>query len=137
MSIELAATGASGSHGPAVKVSAPFGLYYLSGINANPVYVGQPMTGDEEKLPAGIREQSALTLTHLEEVLAVNGMSWGNVAKIILYVTDIREAPAVRGAVTERFGSEWTPAFTTVQVDNLVARGARVQLDVIAGGPTG
>ena len=136
MSIELAATGASGTHGPAVKVSAPFGLYYLSGINPNPVYVGQPMTDDEARSPAGIREQAAQTLANLDEVLGAKGLSWGNVAKIILYLTDIREAPAVRAAITGRYGADWTPAFTTVQVDNLVTRGARVQLDVIAGGPT-
>jgi enamine deaminase RidA (YjgF/YER057c/UK114 family) len=135
MSITTANTGISGIDAIAVKVTGPSGLYFLSGINPNPVYHGQPLTDSEAALPSSIRDQTELTLANLSQVLEGSGMGWSSVAKIILYLTDIREAGAVRAAIVERFGDEWAPAFTTVQVDNLVTRGARVQFDVIAAGP--
>jgi enamine deaminase RidA (YjgF/YER057c/UK114 family) len=135
MSIDIAETWPAGAHAPAVRVSGPSGLYFLSGINPNPLHAGQPMTEDEERLPAGIREQTLRTLLNLVDVLTAGGLTWHNVAKILVYLTDIREAPIVREMIAERFGTDWTPALTTVQVDNLVARGARVQFDVIAAGP--
>jgi enamine deaminase RidA (YjgF/YER057c/UK114 family) len=137
MPITIANTGIGGIDGVAVKVTGPSGLYFLSGINPNPIYHGEPMTDAEAQLPSGIRDQSELMLNNLTGVLSASGMGWTSVAKVILYLTDIREAPVVRAAIVGRFGDEWTPAFTTVQVDNLVARGARVQLDVIAAGATG
>ncbi|HEU4807218.1 MAG TPA: RidA family protein [Homoserinimonas sp.] len=134
MSITIANAGIRGIDAVAVKVTGPSGLYFLSGINPNPVYHGQPLTDAEAALPAGIRDQAELMLTNLSQVLDGAKLGWSSVVKIILYLTDIREAGTVRAAIVERFGAEWAPAFTTVQVDNLVARGARVQLDVIAAG---
>lgn len=136
MSVTLANYGIGGINGVAVKVTGPSGLYFLSGINPNPVYHGQPADA-EAQVPAGIRDQAELMLDNLSRVLGASNMGWESVAKVILYLTDIREAPAVRAVIVDRFGADWAPAFTTVQVDNLVARGARVQLDVIAGGVTG
>ena len=136
MPITTAQTGATGSHGTAVKVTGPSGLYFLSGINPNPVYHSQPLTEAESRVPADIREQTGIMLDNLTTTLSASEMDWSSVAKIILYLTDIREAAVVRDVIASRFGSEWTPAYTTVQVDNLVTRGARVQLDVIAAGPT-
>jgi len=137
MSITIANTGIGGVDGVAVRVTGPSGLYFLSGINPNPIYHAEPMTDAEAHVPASIRDQAQLMLNNLAEVLGASKLGWGSVAKIILYLTDIREASTVRAAITDRFGEDWTPAFTTVQVDNLVTRGARVQLDVIAAGPTG
>jgi len=136
MSISSANT-IAGHDGSAVRVTGPSGLHFLSGINPNPVYHGQPMSASEAALPSSIRDQTELMLANLTQVLGAAGLGWTSVAKIILYLTDIREAAAVRSAIVERFGSDWLPAYTTVQVDNLVTRGARVQLDVIAAGPTG
>lgn len=136
MSITTAETGAAGRHGAAVKVTGPSGLFFLSGINPNPVYHSQPLTEAESRVPADIREQTEVMLDNLSETLGASEMNWSSVAKIILYLTDIREAGTVREAFVSRFGREWSPAFTTVQVDNLVTRGTRVQLDVIAAGPT-
>jgi 2-iminobutanoate/2-iminopropanoate deaminase len=134
MSITTANTGIGGIDGVAVKVTGPSGLYFLSGVNPNPVYHGEPLSASDAALPAGIRDQTELMLANLSLVLKASNMEWSSVAKIILYLTDIREAGVVRAAIVDRFGGGWAPAFTTVQVDNLVARGARVQLDVIAAG---
>jgi enamine deaminase RidA (YjgF/YER057c/UK114 family) len=134
MSVSAAAVGAGESHAPAVRVTGPSGLHFLSGINPNPVYTSQPLTKEDELLPSGIADQTRLTLEHLDEVLSAGGLDWTSVAKVILYLTDMREAPAVRAGIVDRYGDAWWPAFTTVQVDNLVARGARMQLDVIAAG---
>jgi 2-iminobutanoate/2-iminopropanoate deaminase len=110
---------------PSVIVAAPLGLVFLSGIS--------PAWGDEGPLPTDIRAQTQLAADHLQQVLAARGLGWGNVAKTLLYLTNIAERPAVRAALAERFGS-WQPAFTVVQADALPAKGARLQLDVVAAG---
>lgn len=134
MPIEVANTVIGGHHGVAVKVTGPSGLVYLSGISPNPIYHGEPMSEQEAQVPASIWEQTQWMLSNLDRSLAGAGLGWPDVAKIILYLTDIREAGAVRALIAETYGHQWSPAFTTVQVDNLVARGTRVELDVIAAG---
>lgn len=113
-------------HGPGVLVGGPSGLVFLSGIGPEDAAGAGPA--------AGIETQTALTADHLEGVLAARGLTWESVAKLIVYVTDISELDAVRGGLEQRFGALWRPAFTVVQVDNLLVRGARLQLDVVAAG---
>ncbi len=123
----ITATPGEAGHGPVVTVSAPAGLVFLSGVTPDLAQV-------ERRVPTPIADQLRLTLDNLNEMLALRGLGWGAVAKVILYLTDVREVSAWEGAVSARFGDSWRPALTVVQVDNLVHRGTRVTLDVIAGG---
>ncbi len=68
MSISSANT-IAGHDGSAVKVTGPSGLHFLSGINPNPVYHGQPMSSSESALPSSIRDQTELMLANLTQVL--------------------------------------------------------------------
>lgn len=123
----ITATPAEAGYGPVVTVAAPAGLVFLSGVT--------PETADREApLPTGIGEQLTLTFDALERMLAPRDLGWESVAKVILYLTDVREVADWEQAVAARFGDAWRPALTVVQVDNLVRRGMRVTLDIIAGG---
>lgn len=124
MTLSAAPTGA---FGPAVVAAGPSGLAFLSGI-------GPAVPGAIEPVPAALDAQLALTFEHLEEVLDARDLGWRNVAKVLLHLTDVREHDAVWAAFSDHFGDSWTPARTTIEVDNLPARGARLQLDVIAAG---
>lgn len=117
----------SGAFGPAVVAAGPSGLVFLSGVGPSPL-------GGSGPIPPALDAQLALTFDHLEKALATRDLGWSNVAKILLHLTDVREHDAVWAAFEARFGSEWIPARTTIEIDNLPARGARLQLDVIAAG---
>ncbi|MFD4957802.1 RidA family protein [Microbacterium sp. NPDC058389] len=112
-------------HGLVTIASAGSELVFLSGI--------APSTDPTTKgLPSGFDAQLSLTFSNLNNALSEKNLTWGNVAKILLYLTDIRDLAAFTDALNTRFGEHWTPALTVAEVDWLPARGARLQLDVIA-----
>ena len=123
----MTATPGTGGHGRVTRVAAPAGLTFLSGVRPD-------LAEHERELPTGIGDQLQLTLDNLLRMLEARDLGWESVAKVLLYLTDAREVTAWEEAVSARFGDEWRPALTIVQVDNLVFRGERVQLDVVAGG---
>jgi enamine deaminase RidA (YjgF/YER057c/UK114 family) len=120
-------TAPSGDFGPAVVVAGPSGLVFLSGVGPRPA-------GSTAAIPESFDAQLAATFDALDAALASRGLGWPNVAKILLHLTDVREHDRAWAAVVERFGADWMPARTTIEVDNLPDRGARLQLDVIAAG---
>lgn len=115
-----------GDYGPAVVVAGPSGLVFLSGV-------GPRAAGSVAPIPESFDAQLTATFAALETALATRGLSWPNVAKILLHLTDVREHDRAWAALADHFGSDWAPARTTIEVDNLPDRGARLQLDVIAG----
>ena len=110
-------------HPTATRIAGPGGLLFLSGVAPKP---------GESGVPSAAAGQAELLCDELDRMLAASSIGWESVAKVLLYLTDIRDEAEVRGAITARYGADWRPAFTTVQVDNLVHPGTRVQLDVIA-----
>ena len=121
MAIDYATT--PEGHPAATRIAGPGGLLFLSGV--------APRAG-ESGVPSAAARQAELVCDELDRMLAASSIGWTSVAKVLLYLTDIRDEAEVRGAIAARYGVEWRPAFTTVQVDNLVHPGTRVQLDVIA-----
>ena len=117
----------TGDFGPAVVVAGPSGLVFLSGVGPRPA-------GTTTPIPEAFDAQLSATFDALDAALATRGLAWPNVAKILLHLTDVREHDAAWAAVTQRYGTAWVPARTTIEVDNLPDRGARLQLDVIAAG---
>lgn len=110
-------------HPPATRIAGPGGLLYLSGVAPRPEAGGTPSSA---------ARQAELVCAELDRMLAASSIGWESVAKILLYLTDIRDEPEVRRVIVARYGDAWRPAVTTVQVDNLPHPGNRVQFDVIA-----
>jgi 2-iminobutanoate/2-iminopropanoate deaminase len=114
------APGAIGPYSQAVRVS---NLVFLSG--QIPL---DPATG--KIVGGGIAEQTTQVMANLAAVLESAGLTFANVAKTTIYLTDLGDFQTVN----EIYGRSFTgtpPARATVQVSAL-PRGAKVEIDAIA-----
>jgi len=77
-----------------------------------------------------IEAQAEQALNNLESVLAANGMTFANVIKTTIFLTDLGDFATVNGIYATRFPSD-PPARSCVQVAALPA-GAKIEMEVIA-----
>ncbi|MBO5917856.1 MAG: RidA family protein [Oscillospiraceae bacterium] len=78
----------------------------------------------------GIQAQTEQALVNVENVLAAAGLTFANVVKTTIFLTDLTDFATVNGIYASRFPSE-PPARSCVQVAALPA-GARIEIEVIA-----
>jgi reactive intermediate/imine deaminase len=76
--------------------------------------------------------QTARTLENLKAILASAGMSFANVLKETIYLTDINDRQATR-AVREQFYGQSLPASTLIEISRCVVPGMKIEIDVVAG----
>ena len=81
----------------------------------------------------GTEGEARQALANITTVLADCGASWGDVAKVTVFVTDIADFPVVNEAYGAAVGDH-RPARSTVQVAALPA-GAKVEIEVWAHKP--
>ncbi|MFT3767935.1 MAG: RidA family protein [Minicystis sp.] len=93
-----------------------------------------PKTG--ELVPGGVEEQTKQVLDNLTAVLAAAGCSWSDVLRTTIYLADMNDFATVNRLYGERVAGTVLPARSTVQAAKL-PRGAAVEIDLIAGKPTG
>jgi 2-iminobutanoate/2-iminopropanoate deaminase len=122
-------------YAPAIEVTGASQIVFLSGATASPLYHQHPHVKEEHVLPDDIAEQTHRCMTSIKSVLDAKGLAWRNVVKITKYVTDMREADGMHAVMNEYFGDH-RPASTLVCINNLSSPGARVELDMIAVGPS-
>lgn len=77
-----------------------------------------------------IEIQTEQVLKNLEAVLAANGMTFSNVIKTTVFLTDLADFAVVNGIYATRFPSE-PPARSCVQVAGLPG-GSKVEIELIA-----
>ena len=87
-----------------------------------------PATG--KIVDGGIVEQTERVMQNLQQVLQAAGVSWGEVVKTTVYLTDLSAFPTVNEIYGKWLGDA-RPARSTVQVPGL-PRGALVEIDAIA-----
>lgn len=121
-------------YAPAVEITQPSTILFLSGATASPLYHHHPHVPAEHVQPDDIREQTRRCLENIKLVLDARGLTWRSVVKVTKYLTDMREADDMHAVMGEHFG-DWRPASTLVCVNNLSSPGARVELDMIAIAP--
>jgi len=108
------------SYSQAVK-AGPF--LFLSG------QIGlDPKTG--RMVQGGVEAETRQVLDNLGAVLAAAECSYGDVAKVTVYLADMNEFPAFNAVYAGYFGTE-PPARATVGVAAL-PRGARVEIEAVA-----
>ncbi len=78
----------------------------------------------------GIEAQTEQALYNVENVLAAAGLTFANVVKTTIFLTDLADFATVNGIYATRFPAE-PPARSCVQVAALPA-GARIEIEVIA-----
>lgn len=119
----ITATNAPAALGPYSHAVAAGDLLFTSG------QLGMdPATG---KLAGeNIEAQTEQALNNLECVLTANGMTFANVVKTTIFLTDLTDFATVNGIYATRFPAE-PPARSCVQVAALPA-GAKIEMEVIA-----
>lgn len=118
-------------YAPAIRVTAPGDLLFISGATPSPLYHKHPHVLSEHNHPVRIGDQARLAMENIKSILDHEGLTWTDVIKITRYLTDMRDMDDLITTMAEYFGS-WTPASTTVCVNQLSTPGARVELDMIA-----
>jgi 2-iminobutanoate/2-iminopropanoate deaminase len=121
--IPIATKSAPAAIGPYSQAVRAANMVFLSGqIPLDPA-TGAMIEGD-------IRAQTERVMTNLGAVLEAAGLSFANVARTTIYLTDLGDFAAVNEVYGKRF-PENPPARATVQVAAL-PKGARVEIDAIA-----
>ena len=109
--------------GPYCQAIEVDGWLYLSGQTGL-----DPKTGD--LVPGGFEAQTRQVLANLREVLSAAGLTFANVVKTSVFLTDFANFPAMNQLYAEAMGDH-RPARTTVQVVAL-PKGGLVEIDLVA-----
>jgi 2-iminobutanoate/2-iminopropanoate deaminase len=118
-------------YAPAIRIEAPGDLLFISGATPSPLYHKHPHVLEEHNHPVGIQAQTRLAMENIKTILDHQNLTWTDVVKVTKYLTDMRDMDGMVAVLAEYFGN-WTPASTTVCVNQLSTPGARVELDMIA-----
>lgn len=121
-------------YAPAIHVSGPADILFISGSTSSPLYHRHPHVAEEHRHPVDIESQTRRAMEGIRLVLDAQDMDWRNVVKVTKYLTDMRDMDGMVSVLNEYFG-DWKPASTTVCVNALSTPGARVELDMIAVRP--
>ena len=119
---KVAASGAPAAIGPYSQAIEIDGFLFCSGSLGMDPFTGQ--------LFEGIEAQTERALSNLEAVLDAAGMSFGDVVKTTVFLSDLANFAAMN-AIYEKHVVEPAPARSTVQVAAL-PRGAMVEIEAIA-----
>jgi enamine deaminase RidA (YjgF/YER057c/UK114 family) len=121
-------------YAPAMRVVGGADLLFISGATPSPLYHRHPHELHEHDHPASIREQARRAMENVRGILEHEGLRWTDVIKVTKYLTDMRDMDGLVTVMAEYFG-DWTPASTTVCVNQLSTPGARVELEMVAAYP--
>jgi enamine deaminase RidA (YjgF/YER057c/UK114 family) len=118
-------------YAPAIRIEAPGDMLFISGATPSPLYHKHPHELHEHNHPVSIAAQTRLAMENIKTILDHQNLTWTDVVKVTKYLTDMRDMDEMVEVLAEYFGA-WTPASTTVCVNQLSTPGARVELDMIA-----
>ena len=119
----ISAEGAPAAIGPYSHGVALGDLFFTSGQI--------PLVPETGKLvEGGIQEKTEQAFRNLEAVLAANGMTFENVVKTTVFITDLADFAEINRIYATRFPSN-PPARSCVQVAALPA-GARLEIELVA-----
>ena len=123
-------------YAPAIRVEAPGDLLFISGATPSPLYHKHPHELHEHDHPVRIEDQTRRAMDTIKTILDHQGLTWTDVVKVTKYLTDMRDMDGMVAVMAEYFGA-WSPASTTVCVNQLSTPGARVELEMVAVFPRG
>ncbi|MCI3950706.1 MAG: endoribonuclease [Burkholderiales bacterium] len=121
-------------YSPAIAVSGPVDILFLSGNTAAPMYHQHPHVPEEHQHAPDIETQVRRAMDKIKLVLETEGLTLRNVVRMNKYLTDMRDRDGMSAVLKEYFG-DWHPASTTVCVNCLNQPGARVEIEVTAVRP--
>ena len=116
------------------KAPAPIGPYNQAVLSGNTLYTSGQIainlkTG--KVISATISEETRLVMEHLKEVLAAADMTFENVIKTSIFISDMNNFGEINSVYGEYFNEESAPARETVEVAAL-PKFANVEISAIA-----
>ncbi|PIE99812.1 MAG: reactive intermediate/imine deaminase [Maribacter sp.] len=116
------------------KAPAPIGPYNQAVLSGNTLYIsGQipidPMTGN--LIEGGIGEETKQCMENLKAVLTEAGMTFENVVKSSIFISDMNQFPKINNVYANYFDKATAPARETVEVANL-PKFVNVEISMIA-----
>jgi 2-iminobutanoate/2-iminopropanoate deaminase len=78
-----------------------------------------------------VAAQARQALENVGAVLAAAGCSFGDVAKVTIFLTDVDDRPLINPVRQELFGDA-RPASTLVEVSRLAIPGAKIEIEAVA-----
>lgn len=113
-----------GPYSPAVRAG---GFIYVSGQIPVDPETNQPVLGD-------IRTETRQVLNNITRILEGCGANRADVVKCQVYLTDVKDFPAMNEVYSEFFGQA-KPARTTIGVAALPLPNAKIEIDAVAYKP--
>lgn len=116
------------------KAPAPIGPYNQAVLSGNTLYTSGQIAINLETgnvLSSTISEETRLVMEHLKEVLAAADMTFENVIKTSIFISDMNNFGEINSVYGEYFNEESAPARETVEVAAL-PKFANVEISAIA-----
>ena len=116
------------------KAPAPIGPYNQAVLSGNTLYTSGQIAINLETgnvISATISEETRLVMEHLKEVLAAADMTFENVIKTSIFISDMNNFGEINSVYGEYFNEESAPARETVEVAAL-PKSANVEISAIA-----
>jgi 2-iminobutanoate/2-iminopropanoate deaminase len=113
---------------------APIGPYSQAVINNNILYTSGQIALDPssgELKMSSIREETTMVMKNLKAVLAEAGMTFDNVFKTSIFITDMNDFAAINEVYASYFNEHNAPARETVPVTAL-PKNVNVEISMIA-----
>ena len=116
------------------KAPAPIGPYNQAVLSGNTLYTsGQiaidPSSGELKN--NSIKEETSLVMENMKAVLAAANMTFENVVKTSIFISDMRSFSEINEVYGSYFNEESAPARDTVEVANL-PKFVNVEISMIA-----
>ncbi len=116
------------------KAPAPIGPYNQAVLSGNTLYTSGQIAINLETgnvISATISEETRLVMEHLKEVLAAADMTFENVIKTSIFISDMNNFGEINSVYGDYFNEESAPARETVEVAAL-PKSANVEISAIA-----
>ena len=116
------------------KAPAPIGPYSQAVINSNILYTSGQIALDPssgELKMSSIKEETTMVMKNLKAVLAEAEMTFDNVFKTSIFITDMNDFAAINEVYASYFDENNAPARETVQVAAL-PKNVNVEISMMA-----
>ena len=114
---------------------APIGPYSQAVMYADMLYTSGQIAIDpktNELVTGDIQQETTLVMENLKAVLAAASMTFENVIKTSIFISDMENFKAINAVYSTYFNEATAPARETVEVANL-PKYVNVEISVIAG----
>ncbi len=102
-------------------------LLFISGVG--PIDENMEVVGGED-----VAAQTRCIFQNMEKVLRAVGLGFGDILKVTVYLTDVRDRTRINPVREEYFG-EHRPASTLIGVSQLAIPGMKIEIEAVAGIP--